>query len=110
MLLALHSFFPLAGSPHCTKESCLFRDAIELTPIFSDLQAIVIGISQDPPERSKKFVEEHHLGYRILHDEKRKAMELYGVSRTMLGMVDMRSTFIIDPSGVVRGVAEGVLK
>ncbi|UZJ57087.1 hypothetical protein CBS101457_006407 [Exobasidium rhododendri] len=102
-------FFPLAGSPHCTRESCLFRDAIELTPIFSDLQAIVIGISQDSQDRSNKFVNEHHLGYRILHDDKRKAMDLYGVSRTMMGMVDMRSTFIIDPSGIVRGVAEGVL-
>lgn len=37
-------FFPLAGSPHCTKESCLFRDALGLTPIFAELQAIVIGI------------------------------------------------------------------
>jgi alkyl hydroperoxide reductase subunit AhpC len=27
-----------------------------------------------------------------------------------MGMVDMRSTFIIDPSGIIRGVAEGVLK
>lgn len=102
------SFFPLAGSPHCTRESCLFRDAIGLTPIFSELQAIVIGISQDPPERSKKFVDEHHLGYRILHDENREAMDTYGVKRSMMGLIDQRCTFVIDPAGLVRGMAQGV--
>lgn len=103
-------FFPLAGSPHCTKESCLFRDAIQITPIFNVLQAIVIGISQDPPTRAKRFSEEHQLTYRILHDDKRKVMDAYSVGRNMFGMVDNRATFIIDPSGIVRGVAEGVLK
>lgn len=102
-------FFPLAGSPHCTKESCLFRDAIEVTPIFSVLQAIVIGISQDPPERAKRFTDEHKLSYPILYDYKRKVMEMYGVGRTTFGLVDNRATFIIDPSGIVRGLAEGVL-
>ncbi|MCO5556092.1 hypothetical protein L7F22_009636 [Adiantum nelumboides] len=101
-------FFPLAGSPHCTKESCMFRDALGLTPIFSELQAIVIGISQDPPIRSKRFVDEHHLGYRILHDENRETMEAYGVQRTWLGLIDQRCTFIIDPSGTVRAMAQGV--
>lgn len=37
-------------------------------------------------------------------------MEAYGVTRTTFGLVDNRSTFIIDPSGLVRGLAEGVLK
>jgi peroxiredoxin len=102
-------FFPLAGSPHCTQESCLFRDAIELTPIFNVLQAIVIGVSQDPPERAKKFTDLHRLSYPILFDYKRKVMEQYGVGRTTFGLLDNRATFIIDPSGVVRGLAEGVL-
>lgn len=102
-------FFPLAGSPHCTQESCLFRDAIELTPIFNVLQAIVIGVSQDPPERAKKFTDLHRLSYPILFDHKRKVMEQYGVGRTTFGLLDNRATFIIDPSGIVRGLAEGVL-
>lgn len=101
-------FFPLAGSPHCTKESCMFRDALGLTPVFSELQAIVIGISQDPPNRSKRFVDEHHLGYRILHDEKREAMDAYGVQRALLGLIDQRCTFIIDPSGTIRAMVQGV--
>ncbi|KAJ1023877.1 hypothetical protein NDA13_004711 [Ustilago tritici] len=33
-------FFPLAGSPHCTKQSCSFRDALGTSPVFNDLNAI----------------------------------------------------------------------
>lgn len=101
-------FFPLAGSPHCTKESCSFRDAVGTSPIFNDLNAVVIGISQDPPNRSRKFVDEHHLGFRILHDENRQIMDAWGVGRGLLGLIDGRCTFIIDHEGVVRGMLDGV--
>ena len=36
-------------------------------------------------------------------------MDQWGVGRTMLGMVDCRCTFIIDPNGIIRGMVEGVL-
>lgn len=101
-------FFPLAGSPHCTKESCSFRDAVGTSPIFNDLNAVVIGISQDPPSRSKRFVDEHHLGFRILHDENRQIMDAWGVGRGLLGLIDGRCTFIIDHQGVVRAMLDGV--
>ncbi|SPO26687.1 related to peroxiredoxin q [Ustilago trichophora] len=101
-------FFPLAGSPHCTKESCSFRDAVGASPIFNDLNALVIGISQDPPSRSKRFVDEHHLGFRILHDSNRQIMDAWGVGRGLLGLIDGRCTFIIDHEGVVRAMLDGV--
>ncbi|KAN0059835.1 hypothetical protein ACQY0O_008409 [Thecaphora frezii] len=101
-------FFPLAGSPHCTKESCSFRDALVVSPVFNDLNAIVIGISQDPTDRQKKFVDEHHLNFRVLHDVGRETMNAWGVGRTMLGLVDARCTFIIDHQGIVRAMAAGV--
>ncbi|PWZ00158.1 AhpC-TSA-domain-containing protein [Testicularia cyperi] len=101
-------FFPLAGSPHCTKESCSFRDAVGTSPIFNDLNAVVIGISQDPPSRSKRFVDEHHLGFRILHDENRQIMSNWGVGRGLLGLIDGRCTFVIDHDGIVRGMLDGV--
>lgn len=101
-------FFPLAGSPHCTKESCSFRDAVGTSPIFNDLNAVVIGISQDPPARSKRFVDEHHLGFRILHDSNRQIMDAWGVGRGLLGLIDGRCTFIIDHEGVVRAMLDGV--
>jgi peroxiredoxin len=100
--------FPLAGLPHCTKQSCLFRDALELTPIFDVMQAIVIGISQDPPAKGQQFAGQHKLTYPILYDYKRKVMDRYGVGKSTMGLFDTRSTFIIDPSGIVRGLAEGV--
>lgn len=101
-------FFPLAGSPHCTKESCSFRDAVGTSPIFNDLNAVVIGISQDPPARSRRFVDEHHLGFRILHDSNRQIMDAWGVGRGLLGLIDGRCTFIIDHEGIVRGMLDGV--
>ncbi|EST05041.1 Alkyl hydroperoxide reductase subunit C/ Thiol specific antioxidant [Kalmanozyma brasiliensis GHG001] len=101
-------FFPLAGSPHCTKESCSFRDAVGTSPVFNDLNAVVIGISQDPPSRSRRFVDEHHLGFRILHDENRQIMDAWGVGRGLMGLIDGRCTFIIDQDGVVRAMLDGV--
>lgn len=101
-------FFPLAGSPHCTKESCSFRDAVGTSPIFNDLNAVVIGISQDPPSRSRKFVDEHHLGFRILHDQKREIMDAWGVGRGLMGLIDGRCTFVIDQDGIVRAMLDGV--
>ncbi len=101
-------FFPLAGSPHCTKESCSFRDAVGASPIFNDLNAVVIGISQDPPARSRRFVDEHHLGFRILHDSQRHIMDAWGVGRGLLGLIDGRCTFVIDHQGVVRAMLDGV--
>lgn len=102
-------FFPLAGSPHCTLETCSFRDALGDSAVFSELDAIVIGISQDSPETLKRFVNEHDLGYIILSDPKRKAMESFGVSKAWLGLINNRCTFVIDHDGIVRGMCEGVL-
>lgn len=101
-------FFPLAGSPHCTKESCSFRDAVGTSPVFNDLNAVVIGISQDSPSRSRRFVDEHHLGFRILHDQNRQIMDAWGVGRGLMGLIDGRCTFIIDQDGIVRAMLDGV--
>lgn len=101
-------FFPLAGSPHCTKESCSFRDAVGTSPVFNQLDAVVIGISQDAPARSKRFVDEHQLGFRIVHDSNRHIMDAWGVGRGLLGLVDARCTFIIDHRGIVRAMLDGI--
>ncbi|SAM82743.1 related to peroxiredoxin q [Ustilago bromivora] len=101
-------FFPLAGSPHCTKQSCSFRDALGTSPVFNELNAVVIGISQDPPSRSKRFVDEHDLRFRILHDENRQIMNTWGVGRGLFGLIDGRCTFIIDHHGLVRAMFDGV--
>ena len=84
------SFFPIAGSPHCTKESCAFRDAITQSPVFNDLNAIVIGVSQDTEERARRFVDEHKLGFRILSDRQRQAMIEWGVGTTLFGLLNRK--------------------
>ncbi|KAE8221083.1 hypothetical protein CF319_g5498 [Tilletia indica] len=101
-------FYPLAGSPHCTTQSCSLRDALEYSPVFSDLGAIVIGISQDPPHRAKKFSDGLNLSFRLLCDVDRKYMETYHVGHALLGLINTRCTFIIDHLGIVRAALSGV--
>ncbi|CAO1620300.1 unnamed protein product [Sympodiomycopsis kandeliae] len=102
-------FFPLAGSPHCTLESCYFRDALAESAVFADLDAIIIGVSQDSPQTLSRFAAKHDLGYIILSDHEREAMQTFGVTRTWMGLINGRSTFVIDPDGIVRAQCEGVL-
>lgn len=85
-------FFPLAGSPHCTLESCHFRDALAESAVFGDLDAIVIGVSQDSPEILRKFADTHDLGFIVLSDHNREAMEKFGVSRAWLGLINSESS------------------
>ncbi|KDN37117.1 hypothetical protein K437DRAFT_229403, partial [Tilletiaria anomala UBC 951] len=101
------SFLPLSGSPHCKQQTCSFRDAISQSPVFNYLNAIVIGISQDGRERAKKFVDEHQLAFRILHDVDRKVQTEWGVGTVFFGLINRRCTFAIDPQGIVRGMCEG---
>lgn len=75
-------FYPKAGSFGCTKEACQFRDALAgkrkrmangdwknmLNPswspekdVFKDDRALVIGVSPDPVEKQKLFVEKEKL-------------------------------------------------
>ncbi|KAE9404056.1 peroxiredoxin Q [Gymnopus androsaceus JB14] len=96
-------FYPKAGSFGCTKEACQFRDALAEKDVFKDDRALVIGVSPDPVEKQKLFVEKEKLTYPVLSDEKHEARTAYKVGKGMMGLTDYaRVTFIIDGKGVVR--------
>nr|NIQ01438.1 peroxiredoxin [Nitrospinaceae bacterium]NIR55458.1 peroxiredoxin [Nitrospinaceae bacterium]NIS85898.1 peroxiredoxin [Nitrospinaceae bacterium]NIT82742.1 peroxiredoxin [Nitrospinaceae bacterium]NIU44951.1 peroxiredoxin [Nitrospinaceae bacterium] len=68
-----------------------------------------LGVSIDPPERHQKFIEKHDLPFTLVSDVDQKVVRKYGVwqekklyGKTFMGIV--RSTFVIDKSGVVRKV------
>ena len=63
-------------TPGCTTEACEFRDQYE---VFTELGAVVIGISPDSIERHKKFIEKHRLPFLLLADEKQDVAKLYNV-------------------------------
>lgn len=96
-------FYPKDMTPGCTTQACDFRDAHE---DFSSLNAVILGVSMDDANRHTKFIEKHALPFSLLVDENHAVSEKYGVwvLKKMYGKEFMgieRSTFLIDPEGIV---------
>lgn len=96
-------FYPKDDTPGCTKEACEFRD---LQSDFSDLNAVIVGVSKDPMKKHDKFIEKYELPFELLSDEEFELLKAFDVwkeksmyGRTFLGIV--RSTFLINPEGKV---------
>lgn len=96
-------FYPKDNTPGCTRQACAFAGAYEE---FKSINAVVIGISKDSVASHQKFAEKHELPFILLSDPERSAIEAYGVwqEKKNYGKVSMgvvRSTFVIDESGVI---------
>ena len=94
-------FYPKDMTPGCTTEACDFRDQFKN---FKD--AVILGVSNDPPERHQKFINKYDLPFQLISDENKKIASKYGVwqEKKMYGKVFMgivRSTFIIDKKGTL---------
>ncbi len=99
-------FYPKADTPGCTVQACGVRDH---RADYAHADAVVLGISPDPPKKIAKFDEKYSLGFPLLGDEDHSVAEAYGVwveksmyGRTYMGME--RSTFVIDADGVITDV------
>ena len=91
-------FYPKDDSPGCTKEACSFRDQFE---VFTDANAVIIGISGQSVESHKKFAEKYRLSFTLLSDEGNKLRKTFGVPTNLLGLIPGRVTYIVDKSGKV---------
>jgi thioredoxin-dependent peroxiredoxin len=98
-------FYPKADTPGCTTQSCALRDA---EPDLSQLDAVVVGVSPDTPERQQKFDDKYGLGFTLLADTEHAVAEKYGVwgekvnyGRKYMGII--RSAFVIDEQGKIAG-------
>ena len=96
-------FYPQDMTPGCTTEACDFRDAYEE---FSDLNAVILGVSADDASKHTKFIEKYGLPFTLLVDEDHAVSESYNVwvLKKMYGKEYMgieRSTFLINPDGIV---------
>ena len=99
-------FYPKADTPGCTTQACGIRDH---RADYERTGARVIGVSPDTVAAQKKFAEKYDLDFTLLADEDHSVAELYGVwgDKEMYGKTYMgvrRSTFLIDPEGVVAHV------
>jgi len=103
-------FYPKSGSYGCTKEVCQFRDALSADEVFRSTQVQVIGVSPDPVEKQKKFVEEQKVTYPILSDEKGEGRKLYQVSKGLMGLTaSSRVTFVISSDGIVQDALDSTM-
>ncbi len=91
-------FYPKDDTPGCTKEACSFRDEFE---DFTALNAEVIGISSDNVVSHKRFAEKYRLPFTLLADTKKEVQKMFGVPRSILGLIPGRVTYIIDKKGKV---------
>lgn len=98
--------YPKDNTPGCTQESCDFRDH------HGRLLAkgvAVFGISKDSPASHTKFAEKFDLPFPLLADTEKillSALGAYGTKvmygKEVQGII--RSTFLVDPEGVIRHV------
>lgn len=99
-------FYPRDDTPGCTTEAIAFT---ALLARFEAAGAVVLGVSKDSVAKHDKFRDKHGLAVTLLADEAGAVCEAYGVwvEKTMYGKTSMgieRSTFLIDPAGIVRAV------
>jgi peroxiredoxin Q/BCP len=96
-------FYPKDDTPGCTIQACDFTAGVEQ---FDELDALIIGVSPDPPTSHQKFVAKHSLNITLLSDLDHKVMAKYEAwgEKSMYGKTTVgvkRSTVLIDPDGKV---------
>lgn len=96
-------FYSEDGTKTCTQEVLAFSHA---APAFAAAGTRLFGLSRDSVASHAKFAGKHALTLPLLSDEAGIACEAYGVwqekqmyGRTYMGVI--RSTFLIDGSGVI---------
>lgn len=103
-------FYPRADTPGCTIEAEGFRDAHDR---FRDLDAVVLGISNDPVEELQPFREKYDLPFDLLSDEEGEVARDY----ESFGTIEMgdgeheiafRNTYVVGPDGKIERTYEGV--
>jgi len=98
--------YPKDSTPGCTTEACDFRDS------WSRVQALgakVYGLSRDSIKSHQNFIAKQELPFRLISDPDATLLKALGAfgKKLMYGKeVEgiIRSTFLIDPKGVIRQV------
>lgn len=99
-------FYPKDNTSGCTAEACSLRDG------KSELERmgfVIIGVSPDSEKSHKGFIEKHSLNFTLIADTDKAVATAYGawglkkfMGREYMGII--RTTFIIDESGVIEKI------
>ena len=98
--------YPKDSTPGCTQEACDFRDR---NAALKKLGARIYGISRDSAKSHQNFISKQGLTFPLLSDPETALLKPLGAFGTkvmygkeVLGII--RSTFLVDPDGIVRHV------
>lgn len=103
-------FYPRANTEGCTTEAREFEAARSR---FDELNASVVGISDDPVDDLESFADDYDLGFDLLSDpdgEVATLYESYGEKQMFGNTFDgvFRNTYVVGPDGSIEAVYEGV--
>ena len=96
-------FYPKDATPGCTLESQGFRDRYE---DFKALNTVVLGVSRDSVASHERFKTKEQLPFDLISDTNEQWCDQFSVmkQKNMYGKLVRgieRSTFLIDPKGVL---------
>jgi peroxiredoxin Q/BCP len=93
-------FYPEDDTSGCTAEACGFRDSFqELKDRIS-----IVGVSGDDVASHKKFVDKYQLPFTLVADPLKETIKAFGTDGTVF---PKRTTFLIDPSGIIQKIYHG---
>ena len=103
-------FYPKDHTPGCTTEAMQFRDKHK---DFLKAGAVVFGVSRDNMSSHEKFQQNLELPFELIADTEEKLCHMFGVvkNKIMYGKKVKgieRSTFLIDPSGMLCAEWRGI--
>lgn len=103
-------FYPRDNTPGCSMEAQAFAALIQK---YAAENTAVVGVSADSVKSHANFAEKFSLPFSLLSDPEQKLLGPAGVwqkkkmaGREYMGIV--RSTYVIDPKGIVRASWAGV--
>ncbi|GMQ91640.1 MAG: peroxiredoxin [Gammaproteobacteria bacterium] len=97
-------FYPKDSTSGCTKEGVAFRDHYRK---FRNQDAVILGVSRDSLKSHENFKAKYKFPFELISDADEKLCKIFNVikEKNMYGRKVMgieRSTFIIDPKGMLR--------
>ena len=100
-------FYPKDDTPGCTAESCNLNENYEM---WLKKGYEVVGVSPDNEKSHLKFVGKFGLKFNLIADTDHEILEAYGAwgEKSMYGksyMGVLRTTYIIDENGIIKGLA-----
>ena len=103
-------FYPKDDTTGCTAQACSLRDNYDS---LRQAGYEVLGVSVDDEKSHQKFISKYNLPFSLIADTSKAVVEAYGVwqEKSMYGrkyMGTVRTTFIIDETGVITDIIEKV--